>query len=122
MLDKVHYCRCRESSEVECIILYRLEELLNRNPKIRLVIIDSIAFLFRYDCEDYRKRTRLLSLITHKLRALATEKSVCVRMRLQSTFSLNVFIRLLSLIKSQATWTTIAPWLLWAELGLTPLL
>lgn len=47
--------------------------------QIRLVVLDGLSYLLRYDCDsDYLERTKLIRLIAHQLRIVAQQHSVCV--------------------------------------------
>lgn len=61
------------------IVNGQLESFLETHPDIRLIILDSIAYHFRYDYQyDNRTRTRQLISISNKLKQIAYEKNLAV--------------------------------------------
>mmetsp|Transcript_9355 Transcript_9355/g.16402 ORF Transcript_9355/g.16402 Transcript_9355/m.16402 type:complete len:420 (-) Transcript_9355:333-1592(-) len=76
VLAKIHYCRVHNHSELEAVIM-RLQALLSEAPRVKLVIIDSIAFHFRH-VDDAGQRTRLLNSIAQALNSIAAEKNVAI--------------------------------------------
>eukprot|EP01049_Picozoa_sp_SAG25_P006319 SAG25_NODE_470_length_7663_cov_2.756114_7_plen_82_part_00 len=57
---------------------YVLAEFLEQHRDIRLVIIDSIAFHFRHDYEEFAQRTRLLAAYSQSLTSLAHKFDVAI--------------------------------------------
>ena len=55
-----------------------LPDFLVRNPKVRLLVIDSLAFPFRRHFEDLSVRTRLLSGLAQQLIRMASQHRVAV--------------------------------------------
>uniref|UniRef100_A0A8C6TYS2 DNA repair protein RAD51 homolog 3 n=1 Tax=Neogobius melanostomus TaxID=47308 RepID=A0A8C6TYS2_9GOBI len=84
ILSNLFVVRCDDSVELLSQISL-LPSFLSDHPKVRLIIIDSIAFPFRLHFEDLPLRTRLLLGAAHQLVTLATSRSVSVVMTNQMT-------------------------------------
>lgn len=86
ILSNLFVVRCDDSAELLSQIS-ALPSFLCKHPKVRLVIIDSIAFPFRHAryFEDLPLRTRLLLSAAHQLVSAATTHSVAVVMTNQMT-------------------------------------
>lgn len=52
---------------LQLAVVQLLPDMLERNSKIKLVVIDSIAFHFRREFEDMSLRTRLLNGMAQQL-------------------------------------------------------
>ncbi|KAF2350199.1 DNA recombination and repair protein Rad51-like C-terminal [Trinorchestia longiramus] len=77
ILRNINYYRClTQLSVTSCIKL--LPALLSQRPRIRIIIIDSIAFHLRHDIPDNRLRTSYLYSMTQDLIQLATKHQVAV--------------------------------------------
>ncbi|XP_018012242.1 DNA repair protein RAD51 homolog 3 [Hyalella azteca] len=84
ILKNVHYFRClSQLSVASCVKL--LPEFISKHPRVRIVIIDSIAFHLRHDTHDNRIRTSQLCSITQDLIQLATNHRVAVVVTNQMT-------------------------------------
>jgi RAD51-like protein 2 len=59
-------------------VLETLGEFIAERPKVRLVVIDSVAFHFRQDFQDMALRTTILSKMTNRLMSIATTQQVAV--------------------------------------------
>ncbi|XP_063809969.1 DNA repair protein RAD51 homolog 3 isoform X2 [Pseudophryne corroboree] len=70
ILSHIYYFCCHDYIEL-LAQMYVLPDLLAQHPKIKLVIIDSIAFPFRHDFEDLSLRTRLLNTLAQQLISIA---------------------------------------------------
>ncbi|XP_029651675.1 DNA repair protein RAD51 homolog 3 [Octopus sinensis] len=88
VLNGIHYFRCRDYVELLAII-HLLSELIKDRPKVKLVIIDSIAFHFRHDFEDIRLRTCLLTTIAQSLIQIANKHALAVVLTNQMTTRIN---------------------------------
>ncbi|XP_014786211.1 DNA repair protein RAD51 homolog 3 isoform X3 [Octopus bimaculoides] len=88
VLNGIHYFRCRDYVELLAII-HLLSELIKDRPKVKLVIIDSIAFHFRHDFEDIRLRTCLLTTIAQSLIQIANKHTLAVVLTNQMTTRIN---------------------------------
>lgn len=84
VLSNLFVVRCDDSVELLSQISL-LPSFLSDHPKVRLVIIDSIAFPFRLHFEDLPLRTRLLQGAAHQLVTVATSRSTSVVMTNQMT-------------------------------------
>ncbi|RWS30205.1 DNA repair protein RAD51 3-like isoform X2 [Leptotrombidium deliense] len=77
--DGLSILKCKSWEELEVAILRKLDSFLELHPKVKLIIIDSISYLFRYDFEgDIFERTKLLLEVSQKLKEIATSKNICV--------------------------------------------
>ncbi|KAK7884598.1 hypothetical protein WMY93_027721 [Mugilogobius chulae] len=79
ILSNLFVVRCDDSVELLSQIS-GLPSFLSEHPKVRLIIIDSIAFPFRLHLEDLPLRTRLLFGAAHQLVAMATSHDAAVVM------------------------------------------
>jgi RAD51-like protein 2 len=77
MLRGIHLFRCHEVTEL-LAVLETLGEFIAERPKVRLVVIDSVAFHFRQDFQDMALRTTILSKMTNRLMSIATTQQVAV--------------------------------------------
>ena len=88
VLDGVHYFRCHDYVElVACVNL--LPNFIKDHPKVKLAVVDSIAFHFRHDFEDWSLRTRLLNGMAQSFIKLATEAKLAVVLTNQMTTKIN---------------------------------
>lgn len=78
-LNGIHVMRVHDYTE-QLSAVARLPGLIQANPKVRLVVIDSIAFHFRHgsSSQDFGKRTRLLAGMAQRLNELAHKQNVAV--------------------------------------------
>mmetsp|Transcript_20297 Transcript_20297/g.40262 ORF Transcript_20297/g.40262 Transcript_20297/m.40262 type:complete len:301 (-) Transcript_20297:150-1052(-) len=85
-LRGIHVMRVHDHTE-QLAAVANLPALLKENPKVRLVVIDSIAFHFRHGVSsvDFGKRARLLTSMAQKLNELAHKQSVAVVLMNQMT-------------------------------------
>lgn len=81
LVSGVHHVVCKISAHSLCaLIVEELEKLIDAHPRVHLVVIDSIAQLFRYDYqEDFNTRAWELTQISQTLRQLAHYKNIAVR-------------------------------------------
>eukprot|EP00041_Stephanoeca_diplocostata_P007373 m.103996 g.103996 ORF g.103996 m.103996 type:complete len:396 (+) comp16843_c0_seq12:131-1318(+) len=84
MLDKIHYFRVHDYVE-QLAVIQVLEDRLAENKRIKLIVIDSIAFHFRGDFADMVLRTRLLNGMAQNLLRLATTHELAVVIMNQMT-------------------------------------
>ncbi|VDM34820.1 unnamed protein product [Hydatigera taeniaeformis] len=77
LLSKVHYIRCTGYLQLLAAV-QRLGEFCKYHPHIRLIIVDSIAFPFRYEFEDIPQRNRLLAAVAQSLLSTASSQSAAV--------------------------------------------
>jgi len=86
LISRIHLRTCnKDAQDLVEIITNQIEPFIEQNPKIRLVVIDSIAYHFRY---DYRGDARdyELAQIAHKLKQLAHSKKIAVSFNLLKLF------------------------------------
>ncbi|XP_061694262.1 DNA repair protein RAD51 homolog 3 [Syngnathoides biaculeatus] len=89
VLSNIFLVRCLDYVELLAEI-YLLPDFLSRNPKVRLLVIDSVAFPFRLHFNELRsQRTRLLNGLAQQLIALATKHDVAVVLSNQMTTRLH---------------------------------
>ncbi|KAL5113041.1 hypothetical protein TcWFU_010038 [Taenia crassiceps] len=84
LLGKVHYIRCTGYLQLLAAV-QRLGEFCKYHPNIRLIIVDSIAFPFRYEFEDIPQRNRLLAAVAQSLLSIASSQNAAVIMTNQIT-------------------------------------
>ncbi|XP_027375640.1 DNA repair protein RAD51 homolog 3 isoform X6 [Bos indicus x Bos taurus] len=70
ILSHIYYFRCRDYTELLAQV-YLLSDFLSEHSKVRLVIVDGIAFPFRHDLDDLSLRTRLLNGLAQQMISLA---------------------------------------------------
>ncbi|XP_043910215.1 DNA repair protein RAD51 homolog 3 isoform X2 [Protopterus annectens] len=84
ILSHIYYFRCHDYTEL-LAQTYLLPAFLLEHPKVRVVLIDSIAFPFRHDFEDLSLRTRLLNRLAQQLISMADKQRVGVALTNQMT-------------------------------------
>ncbi|XP_010949346.1 DNA repair protein RAD51 homolog 3 isoform X2 [Camelus ferus] len=77
ILSHIYYFRCHDYTELLAQV-YLLPDFLSEHPKVRLVIVDGIAFPFRHDLDDLSLRTRLLNGLAQQLISLANNHRLAV--------------------------------------------
>jgi len=77
VLNGIHVYRCHNYLQVVALS-YLLPQVLQQNKKIKLIVIDSIAFHFRHDFEDFALRTRTLQGLVQSFIKMAHESSLAV--------------------------------------------
>ncbi|XP_030031448.1 DNA repair protein RAD51 homolog 3 isoform X1 [Manduca sexta] len=75
-LDKLHYINAF-GLEKFCAFMYRMSTFIEEHPKVKLIVIDSIAFPFKEGIST-RKRTGLLFRQMADLQRIAVEKQIAV--------------------------------------------
>lgn len=75
VMRSVHCLRCCSLAELLAVV-HLLPEMVEENPAIKLVVIDSAASPFRTELSDARLRTRVLTGMAQGLIKLATEKGL----------------------------------------------
>jgi len=85
ILAGIHVYRVHDYLELLSLV-HLLEDVVRlQRPRVRLVVIDSIAFHFRYDFSDMSLRTRLLNIISNLLVRLASSANVAIILLNQMT-------------------------------------
>ncbi|XP_074915616.1 DNA repair protein RAD51 homolog 3 isoform X2 [Chelonoidis abingdonii] len=84
ILSHIYYFRCHDYTELLAQV-YLLPDFLSEHSKIRLVIVDGIAFPFRHDFEDLSLRTRLLNGLAQQLISIANAHKLAVVLTNQMT-------------------------------------
>ncbi|XP_071944992.1 DNA repair protein RAD51 homolog 3-like [Antedon mediterranea] len=84
VLSGIHYSRCQDFVELIAFI-NTLPKFLSSHPKVRIIIIDSVAFHFRHDIDNLSLRTRLLNGLAQNLIKLAMENTIAVVLTNQMT-------------------------------------
>ncbi|XP_013773850.1 DNA repair protein RAD51 homolog 3-like [Limulus polyphemus] len=91
ILKGIHYYRCQDYVELLAVVNI-LSDFLEQHSKVRLVIVDSIAFHFRYGFDDnLGLRTKLLNSIGQSFMRLATKYNLAVVLTNQMTTKMNEF-------------------------------
>ncbi|XP_055652432.1 DNA repair protein RAD51 homolog 3 isoform X1 [Falco peregrinus] len=84
ILSHIYYFRCRDYIELLAQV-YLLPDFLSEHSKVRLVVVDGIAFPFRHDFEDLSLRTRLLNGLAQQLIIIANDHKSAVVLTNQMT-------------------------------------
>ncbi|XP_039103236.1 DNA repair protein RAD51 homolog 3 isoform X1 [Hyaena hyaena] len=84
ILSHIYYFRCRDYTELLAQV-YLLPDFLSEHSKVRLVIVDGIAFPFRHDLDDLSLRTRLLNGLAQQMISLANNYRLAVLLTNQMT-------------------------------------
>ncbi|KAK1331316.1 hypothetical protein QTO34_009268 [Cnephaeus nilssonii] len=77
ILSHIYYFRCHDYTELLAQV-YLLSDFLSEHAKVRLVIVDGIAFPFRHDFDDLSLRTRLLNGLAQQMISLANNHRLAV--------------------------------------------
>jgi hypothetical protein len=56
-------------------MLVQLPNFLTDHPEVKLVVLDSVAFHFRHDWEDFAMRARILNCMSQRLANIAISHS-----------------------------------------------
>ncbi|KAI8915265.1 RAD51-like protein c-like protein [Powellomyces hirtus] len=83
-LSRIHVFRIHSYVE-QVALINQLDDFLTEHPKVKVLIIDSIAFHFRQNFADMGLRTRLLNGMAQHLRRFAEEFDLAVVMMNQMT-------------------------------------
>ncbi|ELW61576.1 DNA repair protein RAD51 homolog 3 isoform X1 [Tupaia chinensis] len=84
ILSHIYYFRCHDYTELLAQV-YLLQDFLLEHSKVRLVIVDGIAFPFRHDLDDLSLRTRLLNGLAQQMISLANSHRLAVLLTNQMT-------------------------------------
>ena len=78
MLSNLFLFKCTEPYQLISLILHQLESVI-ADKKPKLIILDSIAYQFRYGYDELINfKRKLLLLISQKLKSLAFKYDICV--------------------------------------------
>ena len=83
-LSKIHLFRIHSHQELLALV-ETLNDFLKDHPKVKLIVIDSVAFHFRQNMTDMAQRTRLLNTMASTLRKLAHEHQLVIVLTNQMT-------------------------------------
>ncbi|XP_060059823.1 DNA repair protein RAD51 homolog 3 [Erinaceus europaeus] len=84
ILSHIYYFRCHDYTELLAQI-YLLPEFISEHSKVRLVVVDGIAFPFRHDLDDLSLRIRLLNGLAQQMISLANNHRLAVILTNQMT-------------------------------------
>ncbi|XP_070696461.1 DNA repair protein RAD51 homolog 3 [Pempheris klunzingeri] len=84
ILANMFLVRCHDYVEL-LAELHLLPDFLSEHPRVRLLVIDSVAFPFRQHFDNLSQRTRLLNGLAQQLIAMATGHDIAVVMTNQMT-------------------------------------
>ncbi|KAM7411079.1 hypothetical protein PAMA_021181 [Pampus argenteus] len=84
ILSNIFLVRCHDYVELLAEI-YLLPDFLSQHPRVRFVVIDSVAFPFRQHFDEMSQRTRLLNGLAQQLITIATSHDISVVMTNQMT-------------------------------------
>lgn len=84
VLSRVHCFRCHDHTQL-IAVTRTLDTFLSQHPTVKLVVVDSIAFHFRQDFDDYLLRSRLLNALAQTFNMLAAKYNVAVVVTNQMT-------------------------------------
>jgi len=77
LLERIHVFRAHDVTE-QMAIINHLSSFLKLKTKVKIIVIDSIAFHFRQDLQDTTSRSRVLSSVAQTLNQIAHDHSVAV--------------------------------------------
>ncbi|KAM4702203.1 DNA repair protein RAD51 homolog 3 isoform 1-T1 [Discoglossus pictus] len=84
ILSHIYYFRCHNYIEL-LAQMQLLPDFLTQHPKVKLIVVDSIAFPFRHDFDDLSLRTRLLNGLAQQMISMANHYKVAVILTNQMT-------------------------------------
>lgn len=77
ILSKIYVFRCHDYMQL-IALSHVLPEFLADHSKVKLIVVDSIAFQFRHDFDDLALRTRLLNGLAQSFIKMACENHLAV--------------------------------------------
>lgn len=77
ILSKIYVYRCHDYMQL-IALSHVLPDFLIEHTKVKLIVVDSIAFHFRHDFEDLALRTRLLNGLAQSFIKMAYERQLAV--------------------------------------------
>ncbi|XP_066923185.1 DNA repair protein RAD51 homolog 3-like [Clytia hemisphaerica] len=84
ILKNIHVYRCHDYIQL-IALSHILPDVLKNNGKVKIIILDSIAFHFRHDFEDMALRTRLLHGLVQSFMKMAHDHGLAVVIMNQMT-------------------------------------
>ncbi|XP_065663491.1 DNA repair protein RAD51 homolog 3 isoform X2 [Hydra vulgaris] len=87
IMNGIHVARCHNYNDLMALS-YILSDIILGHPKVKVVIVDSIAFHFRHEFEDMGLRTRLLHTLVQSFMKVAYEYKIAVVFMNQMTTKL----------------------------------
>ena len=88
VLSRIHYFRCMDVVQLLCVVNTLdqfVKERRAEGSRIKLVVIDSIAFPFRMDMHELKMRSRLLQTLSQSLMELTQKFGLAVVLTNQMT-------------------------------------
>ncbi|KAF9113704.1 DNA repair protein rad51c [Mortierella sp. AM989] len=77
LMQGIQYCRVH--SPMELIAMVRmLDGIVQAHPKTKLIVVDSISFLFRSNFSDMNVRTKLVAMLGRQLATVARRYNIAV--------------------------------------------
>lgn len=76
-LSKIHLYRCHDYVQLVALS-HILPKFLSEHSRVKLIVLDSIAFHFRYDFEDMALRSRLLQGLAQRFLQMANDHKLAV--------------------------------------------
>ncbi|XP_078363127.1 DNA repair protein RAD51 homolog 3-like [Oculina patagonica] len=77
ILSKIYVFRCHDYMQL-IALSHVLPDFLIEHSKVKLIVVDSIAFHFRHDFDDLALRTRLLNGLAQSFIKMACERQLAV--------------------------------------------
>ncbi|XP_002732740.1 DNA repair protein RAD51 homolog 3-like [Saccoglossus kowalevskii] len=84
ILSKIYVYRCNDYIELIATVNL-LPQFLTEHPRVKLIVLDSIAFHFRNNFDDMALRTRLLNGLAQNLIRMASQHKLAVVLTNQMT-------------------------------------
>uniref|UniRef100_A0A8C5LTF9 DNA repair protein RAD51 homolog 3 n=1 Tax=Leptobrachium leishanense TaxID=445787 RepID=A0A8C5LTF9_9ANUR len=84
ILSRIYIFRCHDYVELLAQIHF-LPVFLEQHSRVKLIIVDSVAFPFRHAFEDLSLRTRLLNTLAQQMISMAKEHDLAIIMTNQMT-------------------------------------
>ena len=88
ILSRIHVFRCHNYIQMVALS-YTLPDFLQDHPKVKLIVLDSIAFHFRYDFDDMALRSRVLQGLVQRFMQMAHKNKLAVVFMNQMTTKVN---------------------------------
>ncbi|XP_058967481.2 DNA repair protein RAD51 homolog 3 [Pocillopora verrucosa] len=77
ILSRIYVFRCHDYMQL-IALSHVLPDFLEEHPKVKLIVLDSIAFHFRHDFDDLALRARLLNGLAQSFIKMACERQLAV--------------------------------------------